>query len=128
MDCPQCSIPLIVVERNGIELDYCISCKGIWFDAGELQLLPEALGVKAEIPDIMVYPVVRVNEKERKCPRCSKAMDKVRPEGVPVTLDRCRHGEGIWLDAGELGRMVDHHNKSDEGEGFVSFLGETFRT
>ena len=38
MKCPVCSLELIVVERNGIELDYCIQCQGFWFDAGEINL------------------------------------------------------------------------------------------
>lgn len=44
MDCPVCKKSLIVVERDNIELDYCIACKGFWFDAGELGLLAEKIG------------------------------------------------------------------------------------
>ena len=43
MDCPICKVPLIVVERHKIEIDYCISCKGFWFDTGEIELLSELL-------------------------------------------------------------------------------------
>ena len=32
---------LIVIERNGIEIDYCPACRGIWLDRGELDKLLE---------------------------------------------------------------------------------------
>lgn len=28
---------LIIVERNGIEIDYCPACRGVWLDRGELE-------------------------------------------------------------------------------------------
>jgi Zn-finger nucleic acid-binding protein len=39
MICPTCKNPMIVVEYQQIELDYCGSCRGVWFDNGELELL-----------------------------------------------------------------------------------------
>lgn len=36
MNCPKCSGELKIAERQGIEIDYCNSCRGIWLDAGEL--------------------------------------------------------------------------------------------
>ena len=39
MKCPVCKNMMIVVEHEHIELDYCPDCAGVWFDAGELDLL-----------------------------------------------------------------------------------------
>jgi len=39
MVCPLCAGELKVVERQGIELDYCPDCGGIWLDQGELSEL-----------------------------------------------------------------------------------------
>jgi Zn-finger nucleic acid-binding protein len=36
MNCPTCNITLLVSNRQGIELDYCPQCRGIWLDRGEL--------------------------------------------------------------------------------------------
>ena len=41
MDCPVCEVPMIVFELEEIETDYCTECKGIWLDAGELEILLE---------------------------------------------------------------------------------------
>jgi hypothetical protein len=34
--CPHCAVPLVMSERQGIEIDYCPTCRGIWLDRGEL--------------------------------------------------------------------------------------------
>jgi hypothetical protein len=39
MKCPKCGADLIVEEYHGIEIDRCPECHGIWFDAGEAELL-----------------------------------------------------------------------------------------
>jgi len=36
MLCPLCSRALKAVERQGVEIDYCVQCGGIWLDQGEL--------------------------------------------------------------------------------------------
>ena len=41
MDCPICHIKLQMAERQGIEIDYCPQCRGIWLDRGELDKLIE---------------------------------------------------------------------------------------
>ncbi len=37
MDCPICNIPLAMSDKQGIEIDYCPKCRGIWLDRGELE-------------------------------------------------------------------------------------------
>lgn len=37
MQCPVCSnARLVMSERQGIEIDYCPQCRGVWLDRGEL--------------------------------------------------------------------------------------------
>lgn len=36
MQCPNCETQLTMSERQGIEIDYCPSCRGVWLDRGEL--------------------------------------------------------------------------------------------
>lgn len=36
MQCPVCSEELKLAERQGVEIDYCPKCRGIWLDRGEL--------------------------------------------------------------------------------------------
>ena len=41
MNCPICQVALLMTERQGIEIDYCPQCRGIWLDRGELDKLIE---------------------------------------------------------------------------------------
>lgn len=42
MDCPVCSnTKLMMAERQGIEIDYCPNCRGVWLDRGELDKVIE---------------------------------------------------------------------------------------
>ncbi len=45
MKCPICSnVDLVMSERQGIEIDYCPNCRGIWLDRGELdKIIDKAL-------------------------------------------------------------------------------------
>ncbi len=39
MKCPIDSTTLAITERQGIEVDYCPECRGVWLDRGELDKL-----------------------------------------------------------------------------------------
>ena len=41
MDCPICRLPLVMSDRQGIEIDYCPQCRGVWLDRGELDKIVE---------------------------------------------------------------------------------------
>lgn len=42
MNCPACNTPeLMMTERQGIEIDYCPQCRGVWLDRGELDKIIE---------------------------------------------------------------------------------------
>ena len=39
--CPACRTDLVMSERQGIEIDYCPKCRGLWLDRGELDKIIE---------------------------------------------------------------------------------------
>lgn len=41
MQCPVCKVALVMSDRNGIEIDYCPQCRGVWLDRGELDKIIE---------------------------------------------------------------------------------------
>lgn len=41
MSCPTCQVALVMSEHQGIEIDYCPRCGGIWLDRGELDKILE---------------------------------------------------------------------------------------
>jgi Zn-finger nucleic acid-binding protein len=47
MSCPVCRVPLAMSDRQGIEIDYCPQCRGVWLDRGELDKIIERSGPPA---------------------------------------------------------------------------------
>ncbi|MBA7611061.1 hypothetical protein ES703_18277 [subsurface metagenome] len=136
MNCPVCKVPIIVVEHEKIELDYCTTCLGVWFDAGELALLLESLDLDVgefNVSDILTLPEKRIAEKKRRCPVCGKKMRKaVIGHDPEVVIDVCPRGEGVWFDGGEVGQVITQRlDKSSAKPGapdrVVNFLGEVFQ-
>ncbi len=42
MKCPVCrNAALVMTERQGVEIDYCPECRGVWLDRGELDKIIE---------------------------------------------------------------------------------------
>lgn len=42
MKCPVCKeVQLVMTERQGVEIDYCPQCRGVWLDRGELDKIIE---------------------------------------------------------------------------------------
>jgi Zn-finger nucleic acid-binding protein len=42
MNCPVCKeTSLVISERQGVEIDYCPKCRGVWLDRGELDKIIE---------------------------------------------------------------------------------------
>ena len=135
MRCPVCKVPMIIVEHERIELDYCTKCLGVWFDAGELELLTERLSLdKDPLPlhDIWALPEATVSEKARRCPICRKKMRKVYiGEETKVLLDICPSRHGIWFDSGEVSQVLSQLKSKGPATGkqgrVINFMGEVFK-
>lgn len=60
MKCPICSDSnLVMTDRQGIEIDYCPACRGVWLDRGELdKLIERSAGAAAAmpVPAVMTMP------------------------------------------------------------------------
>ena len=52
MNCPVCkTVNLVMSERQGIEIDYCPQCRGVWMDRGELdKIIDRSIGAGAGAP------------------------------------------------------------------------------
>jgi uncharacterized protein len=74
MKCPNChDASLLMTERQGVEIDYCPVCRGVWLDRGELDKLVD----RAAAPD-----------GERALPKQTRPSNRdfedTRPRGFPA--------------------------------------------
>lgn len=98
---------MIVLELDRVEIDHCVSCKGIWLDRGEIELILEDASEKTSV--MSSFLIDRDSkEKVRRCPICSKKMEPVVPgTGEKLRIDRCPKNDGFWFDVGELEQIIE---------------------
>jgi len=69
MKCPHCNdVTLVMSERQGIEIDYCPQCRGVWLDRGELDKILER-DAAATAGAAVAPPPVPVHRDEYEQPR-----------------------------------------------------------
>lgn len=57
MQCPVCTTQALVMsERQGIEIDYCPQCRGVWLDRGELDKIIERSATAAAPAPVRAAP------------------------------------------------------------------------
>ena len=108
MDCPVCKNAMITLELADVEIDYCTDCGGIWLDVGELELLLGQAEKAKQLLDSFKIDS-KSAERIRKCPICDKKMRKiiVGQSKPALLIDKCRRGDGLWFDKGELQDIFD---------------------
>lgn len=103
MRCPKCRADMEPVEYEGTQIDRCTICQGIWFDAGEIEILKDKKAAAAiDIGDKKIGR--QSNSIDRyDCPRCGGAMVRVvDPVQNHIWYETCGGCNGSYLDAGEL--------------------------
>jgi PAT family beta-lactamase induction signal transducer AmpG len=109
MRCPKCRAEMEQVDYDGIEIDRCKYCKGLWFDAGE----SEALRSKEAAVAIDIGDAERGKQSNKfdnyPCPRCSGAMVRVvDPQQTHIWFEVCSSCSGSFFDAGEFIDLAQH--------------------
>ena len=107
MKCPKCKqIELASHVVNGIEVEQCPTCRGIWFDEQELpQMLTHSPGDLKPLTKGKDRP--DLNKVTGQCPVDeSNLMRVLSQKDRNVVLDRCPKCLGVWLDGGEFKRLT----------------------
>jgi Zn-finger nucleic acid-binding protein len=94
MNCPKDGTPMREVMADGVVLDLCSLCRGIWMDKGELGKVSKNRANEHEL--------IFRGDSERMCPRCGKPMKKADLHSVIVEECEC----GIYFDEGEAERVM----------------------
>jgi Zn-finger nucleic acid-binding protein len=105
--CPRDHQVMEEVNKNGALIDLCHKCGGMFFDQGEMF---GAAGMKAD-PSYWDRTETGGTMKQSTlhCSRCEGhmlAQDVAKGE-LHVEIDRCAHCGGIWLDEGEINKLIE---------------------
>lgn len=53
--CPSCQEVLVPIDRDGVEIDYCPNCRGVWLDRGELDKIIERSAARPSRGDVPTF-------------------------------------------------------------------------
>ncbi len=109
MKCPVDESTLVMSERQGIEIDYCPRCRGVWLDRGELDKIIERAEPQAATPP----------------PAAAPAAPTAAPQPAPPPRD-WRYDSDEYpavRPGGHYGDYEGHYGRRRKKRGF---LGELF--
>lgn len=103
MKCPKCAAAMAKVEFQGVEVDRCTECLGMWFDLLEHEQLKTLSG--SEVIDIGAPEVGKINNTITRiaCPSCTVPLISMVVAGQPhISYEACTVCYGVYFDAGEF--------------------------
>jgi Zn-finger nucleic acid-binding protein len=108
--CGKCGGSFDAVYVDGMIIDRCRSCRGLWFDHAEIQRVMGPSGPKLNLTDDPPAPSTPsrapLDPLMGSCPSCKVGL---RPFGVPGTtsaLEVCPRCLGVWFDRDEVDLMT----------------------
>jgi Zn-finger nucleic acid-binding protein len=105
MNCPKCRSELERATAAATEVDRCAACGGVWCDDQELQALLDA--PTEALAALRGRRRADFDQQAAACPRDGARLTRMFSSRTrAVTVDACPDCRGIWLDGGELERLV----------------------
>ena len=110
MQCPVCKTANLTewLAKNGVVVDVCPQCKGIWLDRGEIYLFSKQ---PQKLEQLLAGGLTNARPIDRHCPRCTSTMNVGQFPNSRVEIDQCPQCEGYWLDRGELSEILNAHRQ-----------------
>lgn len=110
MDCIKCKKPMKKAKLEGILVDKCDICRGVWLDGGELEMLQNSIAknsqdLKKEAMNEIMDEKMRLITTSGLCPKCQEQqIEKYKKSGIE--LERCPACKGVFFDYGELDKVL----------------------
>lgn len=131
MNCPDCKGELQQYDCKGIMIDECIRCKGKWFDRDELRRAKDRTDDDLRWLDFDPFgkdaEQLSVASKGKVCPKCSKKMKSLKYMDSKVSIDKCPSCKGVWLDPGELAKIIRYLENKVCTETAKEYAKDTFK-
>ena len=105
MKCPNCDAELVQKKRDGIEMEVCPSCEGMWLSSQELAQLEDEVFDFGD--DEKGSLMLGSEATARKCPQCGKLMKSFQYRLYDLEMDFCEDQHGYWLEADEDKRVLE---------------------
>jgi Zn-finger nucleic acid-binding protein len=102
VNCPKCRNAFADDTLDGIPIQVCCSCNGIWFDRAKItEYLGQALRRTGQSPALATLREAEPAPTDLVCPVCRlRSLTAVSPQGVEI--EQCTGCRGVFLDSGEI--------------------------
>lgn len=126
-NCPVDDFTLVQETYEGVTIDRCPHCHGVWLDKGELEAIQknqadDFRGVPDDAMDFVTGAMAMAKAESEKTLSCVKCDDDLVKREYSFTsqvmIDNCPNGHGMWLDKSELSRLEKFY---EEEQDFANF-------
>ena len=116
-NCPVCSGQELkaVYTKQGVEIDICTSCEGIWLDKSEIYYFVKDSNY---VYEALCAAIKNRKATTRKSPITGEEMVELPLFNSSVMIDYCPKTGGIWLDKGEITKFPANQAALDVDKGF----------
>lgn len=114
MNCPKCYKNLVLENYEGISIERCVECQGVWLDKGEIstiidkkeEVIPKEYTAEVLKKMYQGLKPAQLQAEKLDCPHC---LSQLKPTNYDyksgIIIDICPNGDGLWLDKGELEKI-----------------------
>lgn len=110
MQCPTCQIPMQTMRIGEAQIDECPTCRGIWFDKGELEEIKDEADPDLRFLDIGIWSrkaLFNIRKETLSCPRCRNlSMRAINFQEPDIDVTFCPACEGVWLNADDFRKIL----------------------
>jgi uncharacterized protein len=130
MRCPVDKIEMISQEVEGVLIDECPQCKGIWFDQGELEAVKDALEPDTNWMEVDLWRQedrFDLSQSEGLCPRDNVRLMSLKYGEAAIEIETCLKCHGVWLDGGELKKIISALDAEIDQMSASDYLSESLK-
>lgn len=109
MNCPKCGVTMNTEEMEGVEIDVCRKCAGVWFEQDELRKAKDQADPDLNWMDFEIWKhkdKFSFSQNPVQCPKCSLDLVTIEYDKTGIEIDYCPQCRGTWLDEDEFRKII----------------------
>jgi len=125
MNCPKCNINTHTHQFDGVEINECTKCYGVWFDKDELRKCKDLDDPDLNWMDFELWKIqdqFQVSTNPVICPKCQVNMAAIKYDKTNIQIDYCPHCQSVWLDKDEFQGIIKQLNEELLTKSFSEYI------
>ena len=124
MKCPNDNAELVSSKRDGVVMDICPTCNGMWLTRQELAQLEDKVFDFGDNEKGSL--MLGSSPTTSPCPQCAQPMKSFQYRLYDLEMDFCEAGHGYWLTADEDQRVLELMTKEEKNLGRTVLAQDRF--